>query len=219
MKRTMNRLFARLAILCVAVILGAVAVMQAQRGLQNSEVASVGATPPTVSVQPIPSASPADMTMPEVGYRPETPAYPDPPAPAYVDPPAPTYVEPPAPVYPDPPAPVYPDPPAVQPAPPSYDSVPEYGGGPDYTEVPEYGAPVENNDNYLDPPGELEYAGGYVPETAESSDVDVVQYLTSALGCHRSRRRELLLLRRVQSRVAAATTRRRQLPRRSPHRC
>jgi hypothetical protein len=35
MKRTMNRLLARLAMLCVAIILGAIAVAQAQRGMQQ----------------------------------------------------------------------------------------------------------------------------------------------------------------------------------------
>ncbi len=69
MKRTMNRLLARLAMLCVAIILGAIAVAQAQRGMQQqmagvetstapSQVA--GATQPLPSFQqPIPNDQPA----------------------------------------------------------------------------------------------------------------------------------------------------------------
>ena len=42
MKRTMNRLLIRFALLCVAIILGAIAVAQAQRGLDSNDSLAEG---------------------------------------------------------------------------------------------------------------------------------------------------------------------------------
>ncbi len=54
MKRTANRLLLRLAMLCIAIILGAIAVSQAQKGLQEEVTAEAGSLPLSASVQTTP---------------------------------------------------------------------------------------------------------------------------------------------------------------------
>ena len=56
MKRTMNRLLIRFSLLCLAIILGAIAVAQAQRGIgnKNGEVAKAEILPKTNQTDPFP---------------------------------------------------------------------------------------------------------------------------------------------------------------------
>lgn len=59
MKRTMNRLFLRLVMLCVAIILGAIAVAQAQRGLNKAESPALPSVDDMASQTTQPLTSPA----------------------------------------------------------------------------------------------------------------------------------------------------------------
>ncbi len=70
MKRMVNRVLARLAMFLIAIILGAIAVAQAQKGFEESRVARNAETGPVAAVQsnaftPIPVAELADASPPE----------------------------------------------------------------------------------------------------------------------------------------------------------
>jgi uncharacterized repeat protein (TIGR01451 family) len=142
MKRTMNRMLARLAMLCIAVILGAIAVAQAQRGMQQTtqgEAAPITTVSSTNShnseFQPIPAPIPNDSP----GYQPEH-------APLAGIATAAPLPEPE--LSPPPVEPYNPQPPAPQAMASDY-PVPNGGGG--YYE-PDYGAPTDAYEPSPPPP-------------------------------------------------------------------
>jgi uncharacterized repeat protein (TIGR01451 family) len=81
MKRTMNRLLIRFALLCVAIILGAIAVAQAQRGLDSNDSLAEGTVategiaevvlPTTPANEPIPFANDSESNIDVVENQPE----------------------------------------------------------------------------------------------------------------------------------------------------
>ncbi len=189
MKQTMNRLFARIAMLCVAVILGGIAVRQAQLGLDDptpTETVSndtalpvshpIPNTGESIAALATPSPSPDGAVSPFAEdshtYAPESPDFSDPPAAAYAD-------EPPQePIYNQSPDFQYNDQIPQTANTEAYDSAPDFSTpvGGNMSELQPVTNPADDANSYLGPPAEAGFAGEFAPEHTDPLDVTAVQY-------------------------------------------